>query len=88
MTNKRFGVLYLGVTNDIARRCWEHKAGDVKGYTKLYNCNKLVWYETYENIADAIAREKQLKKWERMWKVDLIDKMNPGWVDLYEQLNC
>jgi putative endonuclease len=87
VTNKKNGVLYIGVTNNIARRIWEHKSGDIKGFTKRYNLDKLVWYETHENIADAIAREKQLKKWEREWKIDLIEKMNPSWIDLFDTLN-
>ena len=82
MTNTYNNVLYIGVTNDLYRRVMEHKSGEISGFTKEYNCNKLVFYEEYNNIEEAIAREKQLKNWKREWKNVLIEKMNPAWEDL------
>ena len=76
--------LYIGVTNDIERRVWEHKTGDVPGFTSKYNISRLVYYEDYDSILDAIAREKQLKGWLRRRKVKLIEEENPEWDDLAE----
>ena len=87
MTNEHNYVLYIGVTNNIARRAWEHKEGTIKGFTEKYKLNKLVYYETHEDINAAIQREKQLKYWKRMWKIELIEKENPNWDDLYKTLN-
>ena len=83
LTNKPNGVIYVGVTNDIIRRVYEHKNHLVKGFTATYNLDKLVWFEQTEDINAAIAREKQLKNWKRQWKIDLIEKQNPNWKDLY-----
>lgn len=80
------GVLYIGVTNDLKRRVWEHKNNLIDGFTKKYQCHKLVYYEYYEDIKYAIAREKQLKKWRREKKESLIKEMNPSWNDLTEKL--
>lgn len=80
------GVIYVGVTNDLVRRTWEHKQGQNTGFTKKYHVKMLVWYEHYHDITMAIQREKQLKKWKRQWKVDLIEKDNADWVDLYGRL--
>ena len=82
MTNTYNNVLYVGVTNDLCRRVTEHKSNEISGFTKKYNCGKLVYYEEYNSIEDAIAREKQLKNWKREWKNVLIEKMNPNWEDL------
>jgi putative endonuclease len=87
VTNKKNGVPYIGVTNNIARRIWEHKSGDIKGFTKRYNLDKLVWYEGLTDITQAIQREKQIKEWKRDWKIQLIETSNPDWNDLYEVLN-
>ena len=87
LASRRNGTLYVGVTNDIARRVWEHKTGVVEGFTKKHDVHLLVWYETYGDINDAIAREKQLKGWNRAWKIRLIEEHNSGWNDLYEALN-
>jgi putative endonuclease len=76
--------LYIGVSNDIERRVWEHKTGDVPGFTSKYKINRLVYYEDYESILDAIEREKQLKGWLRRRKVELIEEENPEWDDLAE----
>ena len=83
LTNKPNGVIYVGVTNDIIRRVYEHKYHLAKGFTATYNLDKLVWFEQTEDINAAIAREKQLKNWKRQWKIDLIEKQNPNWKDLY-----
>jgi len=86
MASKRNGTLYIGVTNDLVRRVYEHKNKLVKGFTAKYNVNQLVYFESTTEIESAILREKQLKKWKRKWKLELIEKMNPGWKDLYEEL--
>jgi len=86
MTNRRFGTLYVGVTNDVARRAWEHREGVVPGFTKKYRLHMLVLVEEYQQIDDAIHREKRLKHWKREWKVALIEKTNPEWEDLYPTL--
>ena len=83
LANKKHGTLYLGVTNDIARRVYEHRSKAADGFTARYGINKLVLFEIYDDIATAIAREKELKKWRRDWKIRLIEEENPGWVDLY-----
>ncbi|MEK9159072.1 MAG: GIY-YIG nuclease family protein [Patescibacteria group bacterium] len=82
LASKRNGTLYIGVTNDLNRRVNEHKSKIVEGFTKKYNVDKLVYCEEYNNIEDALKREKQLKKWNRKWKLELIEKLNPEWIDL------
>ena len=86
MTNKKNGILYVGVTNNLLRRVYEHKNNMIKGFTSRYNLHYLVYYETVEDINSAIKREKQLKAWNRDWKIKLIEKNNPDWRDLYEEL--
>jgi len=86
VTNKKFGVLYIGVTNDLARRIYEHKEGLVKGFSAKYNLARLVLCEQFASAYDAISREKQLKNWHRQWKINLINEFNPEWEDLYEQI--
>ena len=86
LTNNRNGTLYVGVTNDLVRRVWEHKNKVNQGFTSRHNLNCLVYYEEYDDILNAIEREKKLKKWPRKWKKNLIEKFNPYWNDLYEQL--
>jgi len=86
MTNNYNNVLYVGVTNDVVRRVAEHKAKINKGFTYKYNCDKLVYYETYDSITAAIAREKQLKNWKREWKDKLINDFNSEWKDLSEEI--
>ena len=88
MASRRNGTFYVGVTNDIARRAYEHRNGVGAAFTRKYGVTRLVWYEHYADVNEAIAREKQLKKWERRWKLELIEAMNPDWTDLYEALNC
>ena len=82
ISNHSNNVLYIGVTNDLARRIYKHKNKLVKGFSSKYNLAKLVYYEITESIESAIAREKQLKNWHRDWKINLINQINPGWKDL------
>jgi len=86
LASKRNGTLYIGVTSYLVKRVWEHKQDFVEGFTKKYCVHDLVWYELLEDMQTAIAREKALKEWKRAWKLDLIEKMNPEWKDLYEGL--
>jgi putative endonuclease len=86
LASGRNGTLYVGVTNDLARRVYEHKNGVVDGFTKRYGVGLLVWYEVYEDIGEAILREKRIKKWNRRWKLRLIEEANPEWRDLYEEV--
>jgi putative endonuclease len=83
----RHGELYTGVTSNLARRLWEHRTGAVAGFTKRYGLKILVWYEPHGTMEAAITREKHIKAWQRDWKVRLIERMNPTWRDLYEDLN-
>jgi putative endonuclease len=83
MASRRNGTLYLGVTSELVQRVWQHKSKLVEGFTKQYNVTRLVWFEQHESIEVAITREKQLKKWNRAWKIQLIEKLNPYWNDLY-----
>jgi putative endonuclease len=85
--SRRNGTLYVGVTNDLARRAWEHKQGTARGFTRKYGVTSLVWYERHDDIVEAIAREKRLKKLNRAWKLELIESVNPDWRDLYDDLN-
>jgi putative endonuclease len=78
----RTHVLYIGITNNLERRVWEHKAGTYPGFTSKYRCHRLVWFESYVSVPLAIAREKQLKNWSRSKKITLIEKQNPTWTDL------
>jgi putative endonuclease len=86
MTNKPNGILYVGVTSDIARRAYEHRESLLAGFTKRYGLKRLVYVERYEEILTAIQREKNMKHWPRTWKVRLIHAQNPNWSDLYETL--
>ena len=86
MASERTGTLYVGVTADLSRRVFEHREGVQDGFTKRYGCKRLVWYERYDLIVDAILREKQIKAGSRRAKLDLIEALNPSWDDLYEGL--
>jgi putative endonuclease len=86
MTKRVYGTLYVGVTNDLGRRAWEHREGLLEGFTKKYQLKLLVYYEAFDSIADAIHREKRLKHWNRAWKVALIEQLNASWDDLYSTL--
>ncbi len=88
MASRRNGTLYVGVTNHLAARAYQHRSSVGSQFTAKYKVKMLVWYEHYGNVNDAIAREKQLKKWERRWKLERIERFNPNWADLYETLNC
>jgi len=80
------GTLYVGITSDLLKRVWEHKNDLVEGFTKRYGVHKLVWYEAHETMDSAIHREKKIKKWNRKWKLALIERSNPQWQDLFDNL--
>lgn len=86
LASKKNGTLYIGVTNDLIRRLYEHKNNVIGGFTKKYNVHNLVYCEEYDDINEAIIREKRIKKWKRNWKIDLIKKFNPEWKDLYSEI--
>jgi putative endonuclease len=85
LSSKRHGTLYIGVTSNLCGRIWDHRNGSIPGFTRKYDVKTLVWFETHDSMESAIAREKQLKNWQRGWKIELIEKMNPTWRDLYEE---
>jgi putative endonuclease len=87
LASKKNGTLYLGVTNNIVRRIYEHKTKVVDGFTTRYGVDKLVWFEIYDDALTAIAREKELKKWRRDWKIRLIEENNLEWIDLYPEIS-
>ena len=87
LANKPYGTLYIGVTSNLVRRVWEHKNDFVAGYTRRYRVHRLIWHEVHESMESAISREKALKKWNRAWKNELIEKSNPKWIDLYEEIS-
>ncbi len=84
LASKRNGTLYIGVTSKLVQRVWQHKQGAVDGFTKQYNVNRLVYFEAHDAAESAIVRERQIKKWRRSWKIDLIEENNPDWSDLYD----
>jgi putative endonuclease len=86
LASKPRGTLYVGVTNNLIRRVFEHKNKLIEGFTEQYDVNLLVWYESSESIESAIAYEKKLKRWRREWKIEMIEEQNPEWVDLYRQI--
>ena len=86
IADKAYGTLYIGQTNDLARRMFEHKNGLIDGFSKKYGLKHLVYYETYENPSEGFARERAMKEWKRQWKIDLIHGMNREWKDLSEQM--
>ncbi|MCK5241551.1 GIY-YIG nuclease family protein [bacterium] len=86
LASQRNGTLYVGVTSDLIRRVWEHKNGLVEGFTKRYAVHDLVWYEVHETMESAIGREKAIKEWKRNWKLEMIEKGNPDWKDIYNEL--
>jgi len=83
LASRKHGTLYLGVTNDLLRRVYEHKQKLLPGFTARYGVDRLVWFETYDDPTTAITREKEVKKWRRDWKIALIERDNPDWLDLY-----
>jgi putative endonuclease len=86
LASRRYGTLYVGVTGDLGRRIYEHKNNLLPGFTRRYGVHSLVWYETYTDVYAAIEREKQIKGWNRDWKIRLIERSNPNWDDLYPEL--
>ena len=86
LASRRAGALYVGVTSNLTQRVWLHKNDMVEGFTKRYRVHELVWYEVHETMESAIIREKALKKWNRAWKIKLIEKANPTWKDLYHDI--
>ena len=86
MTSGRNGTLYIGVTSDLTKRAYEHRNALVAGFTRKYGCKLLVWYEVHDDIQQARHRERQMKKWKRLWKLSTIEAMNPDWRDLYPTL--
>ena len=86
MANKRNGTLYIGMSGDLTRRVYEHRVGAIPGFTLKYGLKRLVYYESFDTPDAALFRERQMKKWNRAWKLDLIERENPQWLDLYDQL--
>jgi putative endonuclease len=86
LASKPRGTLYVGGTSDLVKRIYQHKTEAMKGFTAKYGVHRLVWFETHDDIAYAIAREKELKKWRRQWKLDLIEESNPHWNDLWMEI--
>jgi putative endonuclease len=83
LANRPYGTLYVGITNDLVRRIWEHKEKFVEGFSREHGLDRLVWYEVHATAYEAITREKSIKRWHRDWKVNLIQSANPDWRDLY-----
>jgi len=86
LASRRNGTLYIGLTDNLARRVWEHQSGAIPGFTKKYGVKMLVWYELHDSRESAFQRERQLKKWNRAWKLKLIERRNPTWRDLLDEL--
>ncbi len=86
LANRKEGTIYVGITSDIIRRCYEHKTKADDGFTAEYNVDRLVYFEQHSDVLEAIAREKKLKRWRRKWKIELIERGNPDWRDLYDDL--
>jgi putative endonuclease len=87
LASQRNGTLYIGTTDNLIQRVWMHRSGVLPGFTKRYDVETLVWYEQHETREQALIRERQLKKWNRAWKLKIIEQMNPAWTDLYESLS-
>ena len=86
LASERNGTLYTGITSDLVKRVWEHREGVTEGFTSKYSVKHLVWFEVHDNAVSAITREKQIKKWNRGWKINLIQQENPTWRDLYADI--
>ena len=86
LASQMHGTLYTGVTSDLYRRVLEHRQGDIRGFTARYEVKRLVWHQFYHDIEDAIADEKRIKRWHRKWKLELIEAMNPDWIDLFDDV--
>ena len=87
LASQRNGTLYIGITSDALKRVWQHKEKLIEGFTEKYNVNRLVYYEQFSDPENAIKREKRLKKYNRKWKLDLIERFNPAWKDLYDDIS-
>ena len=87
LASRPFGPLYVGMTDDLLRRVWEHKIKAVPGFTTKYSVDRLVWFESHETLEFALLREKRIKGWKREWKIQLIERDNPYWLDLYDELS-
>ncbi len=87
VASRRNGTIYVGMTDDLSGRIWQHKSKVRPGFTAKYGCDQLVWYEVFESREGAFRRERQIKEWQRRWKLRLIEEANPAWADLYETLN-
>jgi putative endonuclease len=86
LANRRNGTIYIGLTDDLVKRVWQHRGEITRGFTQRYGVKMLVWYEQHESRESAFMRERQMKKWNRAWKLEGIEKMNPGWRDLWEEV--
>jgi putative endonuclease len=86
LASRERGTLYVGVTSNLVKRVWEHKSHAIAGFTLEYGVTRLVWFERHDSISAAISREKQIKEWHRSWKLELVEKSNPGWQDLYRDI--
>jgi putative endonuclease len=86
LASQKHGTLYVGVTSNLLGRAYQHRTGVVRGFTRRYHVHSLVWFECYDDPLTAIAREKEIKKWRREWKINLIESTNPEWLDLYKTL--
>jgi putative endonuclease len=87
LASQHYGTLYVGSTNNLARRVWEHKTKAIPGFTTKYGVDRLVWFEVHETLEGALVRERQIKRWKRDWKINLIEAQNPYWVDLFPTLS-
>jgi putative endonuclease len=87
LASRRNGTLYIGMTDNLIQRVWMHKNGVVPGFTRQFGVKMLVWYEQHETRESALTRERQMKKWNRVWKLQIIERLNPGWSDLYDKLS-
>ncbi len=88
LANRRNGTLYIGMTDDLVRRVWQHRNDIIRGFTQTYGAKMLVWYERHELRKSAFARERQMKRWNRTWKLELIEKSNQDWRDLWDEVNA
>jgi putative endonuclease len=86
LASKRNGTIYLGMTDDLVKRIWQHRNNLIRGFTQRHGVKTLVWYEQHELRESAFMRERQMKKWNRAWKLEVIEKTNPGWRDLWDEL--
>ena len=86
MTNRRYGLLYTGVTSDLVHRVSRHRVGEGSEFTRKYKCTRLVWYELHSDMRIAIQREKSIKRYPKQWKINLVESINPDWLDMYEQI--